>query len=178
MNILGIPKRKKLKEEKFQKDYEAYYPVVYKHLYYLTGSNEIAEDITHEVFIKYLGYDAAEIQYPGAWLSKVATNFAMNYFRSQKRREKREMNIFLDTETIFNLEDHIFRLDEIQKVRQILSQINENQRICLLMKFSGYSYEEIHQATDIPKGNIGKTIARGKENFLKLYQEAGEEHVL
>ena len=177
MTILGIPKRKKKNNLKFKKDYEAYYPVVYKHLYYLSGSNEIAEDLTQDVFIKYLDYVDKNITYPGAWLSKVATNLAKNYFRSHQRRENREMDIFLDTQEIFMVEDHIFRLDEIQRVRKVLLQLNDKQRMCLLLKFSGYSYDEIHETTQIPRNNIGKTIARGKEKFMSLYREVGEEHV-
>ncbi len=40
------------------------------------------------------------------------------------------------------VEDHIFRLDEIQRVRKVLLQLNDKQRMCLLLKFSGYSYDE------------------------------------
>lgn len=177
VKIFGILKKRKLKEEEFKQTYEKYFPIVYKHLYYLIGSNELAEDLTQEVFIKY--YNSKEdIEYLGAWLSKVATNTAYNYLRGENRRIKREESMLEEVKDIFSIEDEIFRNEEIKKVRKILSDIPENQRICLMLKFSGYSYEEIHSATDIPKNNIGQLIVRGKEKFLKLYEKEGELNVL
>jgi RNA polymerase sigma factor (sigma-70 family) len=177
IKIFGILRKKQLKEEEFQLNYEKYYPVVYKQLYYLLGSNELAEDITQEVFIRY--YNAKEeIEFVGAWLSKVATNLAFNHIRGEKRRVKREENMLEDTNNIFAIEDEIFRNEQIEAVRNILSSLSNEQSTCLILKFSGYSYEEIHNATNIPKNNIGQIIARGKKKFLKLYKGEGDFNVL
>jgi RNA polymerase sigma factor (sigma-70 family) len=166
-----------VKEEEFQINYEKYYPIVYKQLYYLVGSNELAEDLTQEVFIKYYN-SKEEIEFLGSWLSKVAANTAFNYLRGEKRRIKREENILEDVNNIFTVEEEIFRNEETREVRRILSKIPDKQRICLILKFSGYSYEEIHNATSIPQSSIGQLVARGKQKFLKLYQKEGERSVL
>lgn len=177
IEIFRILRKKQLKENEFQTNYEKYYPVVYKQLYYLLGSNELAEDITQEVFIKY--YNTKEdIEFVGAWLSKVATNLALNHIRGEKRRLKREENMLQDINNIFTIEDQIFRNEQIESVRNILSNLSNEQSTCLVLKFSGYSYEEIHNATDIPKNNIGQIIARGKKKFLKLYEGEGDLNVL
>ncbi len=177
INIFGIPKRRKVKEEQFQINYEKYYPIVYKQLYYLVGSNELAEDLTQEVFIKYYN-SKEEFEFLGSWLSKVAANTAFNYLRGEKRRIKREESILEEVNNIFSMEDEIFRNEQIKEVRNILADIPEKQRICLILKFSGYSYEEIHKATNIPQNSIGQLIARGKQKFLQLYQKEGEINVL
>lgn len=169
--IFGIPRRKKNKDDIFQENYEKYYPIVYKHIYYLTGSNELSEDILQEVFIKYYDSEIEDIEYPGSWLSKVATNTALNFLRGEKRRIKREEDMFYDCEHIFTIEDDIVRSDEIKKVRGILSNLSNDQRICLMMKFSGYSYDEIHKATGINRSNISQLIARGKQKFTNLYEK-------
>lgn len=177
VKIFGILKKRKLKEEEFKENYEKYFPIVYKQLYYLIGSNEIAEDLTQEVFIKY--YNSKEnIEYLGAWLSKVATNTAYNYLRGEKRRIKREESILEEVNDIFSIEDEIFKNEEVKKIRKILADLPENQRVCIMLKFSGYSYEEIHKVTNIPKNNIGQMISRGKEKFLKLYEKEGDFNVL
>ncbi len=178
MIIFGILKRKKIKEETFQINYEKYYPVVYKQLYYLLGSNALAEDLTQEVFIKYYDTKDKEVEYVGPWLSKVATNTALNYIRGEKRRIKREESMLEEINDIFSAEEEMFRKEEIQNVRSILSTLPENQRICLVLKFSGYSYEEIHKATNIPKNNISQLIARGKQKFVNLYEREGDLRVL
>ncbi|MEL7597299.1 MAG: sigma factor-like helix-turn-helix DNA-binding protein, partial [Clostridiaceae bacterium] len=83
-----------------------------------------------------------------------------------------------EVNNIFSMEDEIFRNEQIKEVRNILADIPEKQRICLILKFSGYSYEEIHKATNIPQNSIGQLIARGKQKFLQLYQKEGEINVL
>lgn len=83
-----------------------------------------------------------------------------------------------EVNNIFLIEDEIFRCEQIKEVRRILQSIPEKQRVCLILKFSGYSYEEIHKATNIPQNTIGQLIARGKQKFLKLYQKEGEKNVL
>lgn len=178
MIIFGIPKRKKIKDDMFQISYEKYYPVVYKHLYYLVGNNELAEDLTQEVFIKYYHTRDGEIEFTGAWLSKVATNTAFNYLRGEKRRVRREENIFEESKNIFSIEDEVFRNEEIMSVRRSLTQLSDQQKTCLVLKFSGYSYDEIHRATNIPKNSIGQIIARGKKKFLKIYGKEGDLNVL
>ncbi|MBF8982758.1 sigma-70 family RNA polymerase sigma factor [Lutibacter sp. B2] len=177
VNIFGIPRPRKKREEIFQINYEKYYSIVYKQLYYLVGNNELAEDLTQEVFIKYY-HSKEKFEFLGAWLSKVATNTAFNHLRGEKRRIKREESILEEVDSIFSTEDEIFRNEEIKRVRKVLSNLTENQRISLILKFSGYSYEEIHIATDIPKNNIGQLIVRGKQKFLKLYEKEGDFNVL
>ncbi|MBB6218360.1 RNA polymerase sigma factor (sigma-70 family) [Anaerosolibacter carboniphilus] len=176
--IFGIPKQRRISDEIFQNNYEKYYPIVYKQLYYLVGNNALAEDLTQEIFIQYYHSKNDNIEYLGAWLSKVATNTALNYLRGQKRSLRREDSVLEEYKYIFSIEDEIFRSEEIKTVRRVLSNLSEEQRICLLLKFSGYSYEEIHKATDIPKNNIGQLIARGKKKFQELYKEEGDMNVL
>lgn len=177
MNIPGIPENKKL-HELFQAHYEQYYPKVLKHLYFLLGNNTLSEDIAHDVFMKYWDAPPGSVVYPGAWLCKVATHLALNYLRSQKRREAREENIMENTLELFTTEEDYIRREDVKQVRTVLKKLSEEQRVCMLLKFSGYSYDEISQATGIPRGNIGQYIARGKSKFSELYEKAGESYVL
>jgi RNA polymerase sigma factor (sigma-70 family) len=177
INIPGIPDPSE-KLRHFREDYERYHPVVVKHLYYLTGTNNFNEDIAHEVFLKYWDAGPGTIEYPGAWLCKVAGNLALNTIRSQKRREAREGTVMETTQALLSVDETYVRSEEIRQARLALRELSEEQRTCLLMKFSGYSYEEIHQATGIPKGNIGQLIARGKGKFTELYRKAGGMDVL
>ncbi|KDR96775.1 RNA polymerase sigma factor, sigma-70 family [Peptoclostridium litorale DSM 5388] len=182
MTILGIPFfKKKKKEKEFSLIYSKYYPAVYKQLYYMTGNNELAEDITQEVFIKLYSCQN-DIENTGSWLSKVASNTALNYIRSQKRTFGREEDAFSKDQPLtmaLSPEDIICKDEEISDVRKALYSLPENQRICLILKFSGYSYEEISSASGIPRSNIGQLISRGKKNFLKTYKkEEGDANVL
>lgn len=138
----------------------------------------LAEDLAQEVFMKYYHLENQEIEFLGAWFSKVATHIALNHVRGENRRMQREENVYKEIDEIFYMEDDFIRNEEIKKVKETLSVLNENQKNCLLLKFSGYSYDEIHQITNIPKNNISQYIARGKEKFKEIYEKEGEKYVL
>jgi len=179
--ILGIPFfKKKKKEKEFSLAYSKYYPVVYKQLYYMTGNNELSEDIAQETFIK-LYSSNCDLENTGAWLSKVASNTALNYIRSQKRSQSRDEDMFSKDMPVSwtpSPEDLVCQNEEVARIRSALYELPENQRTCLMLKFSGYSYEEISSATGIARGNIGQLISRGKKNFLKIYEKEGDANVL
>lgn len=155
-----------------------YYPIICKQISYLLGNQSIAEDLAQEVFVKYYHLENEKIEFLGPWLSRVATNIAFNYMRGENRRIQREENTYKEEEESISMEEEFIQNEEAKKVLEILSVLNENQRNCLVLKFSGYSYEEIHQITNIPKNNISQYIARGKEKFKEIYKKEGEKDVL
>jgi len=159
---------KSKKDKEFELIYRQYYPVVYRQLYYLLASNSSAEDITQEVFIKFYNSKSG-IEHPGAWLSKVAANIALNYIRSEGSRQQREDSIIEDFETIMSAEEEACKNEQLQEVRRALAKLPASYRTCLLLKFSGYSYDDISNVTGIPKGNVGQMILRGKKKFMELY---------
>lgn len=178
--IFGIPflKRKSKKEQIFEENYDKYYRVVYKQIYYMTGNNALAEDLTQEVFIKYYN-NKEEIEFLGAWLSKVATNITLNNIRGENRRNNREEDDFLNqVEDVISVEDLVCRNEEVKRVRRVLTDMKEEQRTCLLLKFAGYSYDEISQITSIKKSSISQHISRGKERFKSLYERSDLDEVL
>lgn len=177
MVIPGYPDQSE-RLEIFKAHYAQYYPKVLKHLYFLMGNNDFNEDVAHDVFMKYWDAPPGSVTYPGAWLCKVAANLALNTVRSRKRRAAREENLMAEPQVSYTAEDHLTRREDVREVRELLEQIPENQRTCLLLKFSGYSYDEISEATGIPRGNVGQMIARGKAKFSALYQKEGEQNVL
>jgi len=173
VGIFGIPFIKSKKEKEFELIYRQYYPVVYRQLYYLLASNSSAEDIAQEVFIK-LYNSKSSIEHPGAWLSRVAANTALNYIRSEGSRQQRADSIIDDFEAIMSAEDEVCKNEQIQDVRRILAQLPASQRTCLLLKFSGYSYDDISSVTGIPKSSVGQMILRGKKKFMELYSKEGD----
>lgn len=149
---------------------------------YLLGDSTLAEDLTQEVFIKYMA-QSTPLDYPGAWFSKVATRTAYNYMRGEKSRptvpmSTEENDFTASMADLFSIEDHVIRKEEVLQVRLALKSLSDPQRTCLILKFSGYTYDEIHQATDLAKNQIGQMIARGKEKFLAHYQKEVDSHVL
>lgn len=164
----------------FQELFRTYYPAVVRQLYYLLGEKSAAEDLAQETFLRLYTSPPREWQNPGGWLARVATNLAYSYLRAEKSRQARE-NRLLDTaeDKIVSIDDLFMRQQEVRQVRSALQQLTARDRLCLLLKFSGYSYREIAHALAIRPGSVGTILARALERFRKEYQrQRGSDHVL
>jgi len=153
----------------FSRFYKEYYAVVYRHIVYLTGNVQAAEDLTQEVFIKL--YDApprhANV---AAWLFRVANNLAYNYLRDEKVRKNKEPAVSVDEDDkVISIEDAVIRNQEIRTIKKILSLLPERDRICLLLKFSGYKYNEIAEIIGVEKNSVGTILARSQAKFMEKF---------
>ncbi|WP_282433065.1 RNA polymerase sigma factor SigX [Desulfosporosinus youngiae] len=158
----------------FNTSYEKYYPVIFRHCAYLTGDVKAAEDIAQETFIKLYNSPPAHDN-TGAWLSKVATNLAYNYIRDQKTRRSKEPVIEGHmVSNVISIEEIAIKNSEVRLVRKLLNNLNHRDRLCLLLKFSGYKYNEIAEIAKIEKASVGKILARAQEKFKELYLKEGE----
>lgn len=155
----------------YQEIYNRYYPAVCRQLTYMLGSRAVAEEITQETFLKLYCTPPREYQNIGGWLSKVATNLAYNYLRSEKSRLRREEKTGSHGLTVVSSEEKALQNEEASLVRFTLQALPERDKLCLLMKHSGFSYDEIAAAIDAKKTSVGTIIARAQAKFKKIYLE-------
>jgi RNA polymerase sigma factor (sigma-70 family) len=100
----------------------------------------------------------------------VATNLAYNYLRDQKTRRNKEPVLEERSESnVISIEDLAIKNWEVRLTRKILNSLNQRDRLCLLLKFSGYKYNEIAEIAGIDKASVGKILSRAQEKFKKLY---------
>jgi RNA polymerase sigma factor (sigma-70 family) len=152
----------------FSEYYEKYYPALLKHAAYLTGNITVAEDVVQEAFARLLNLsgDHSNVR---AWLYTVVIHLSYNYLRSEKGKRTKEPLNGAETGNVVSLEDLALRNAEIRLTQRILGLMNARDRICLLLKFSGYKYHEIAAALELKKASVGKILARAQEKFKELY---------
>lgn len=155
----------------FQTLFEQQYPAVVRRAMFLIGDRAAAEDITQEVFMKLFNHPPADASNLPGWLSKVATNLSFNYLKSERSRRWRDMSNFNGVEQVSDL---FSRLDEVGEVRRALELLTVKDRLCLMLKHSGHSYEEIAVALGIGKSSVGTTISRAQEKFRLVYLRGKE----
>lgn len=155
----------------FKELFEANYPMVFRHLMLIFGERSIAEDIAQETFIKLYEQPPNEFTNLSGWLMKVSTNLAYNYVRGEKNRKQRESERILAS-TAFD--EDFLRTSEVFEAREALSALSERDRICLILKFSGFRYDEIAGITGIKESSIGKVLARALEKFKRAYERERE----
>lgn len=153
----------------FKDYYEKYYPVIFRHAAYLTGDTQAAEDITQEAFVKLY---KAPPQHTGIgpWLSRIATNLAFNHMRDEKiKRNKDQFIGGYAEDNVISIEEIAIKDYEVRLTRKVLNRLKPRDRLCLLLKFSGYKYGEISEIAGVPKSSVGQIIARSQEKFRQLY---------
>jgi RNA polymerase sigma factor (sigma-70 family) len=166
--------------EAFETIFIRYYPLVYRLAYRYVGQPDEAEDIAQEVFMRFyhLPPHATGEAQQRAWLCRVAINLGLNVLRKRKSRFDQERQ--LDTvaqESVLDIaeerdpERFVLAGEQAELVSNILAQLPERQQVCLMLRSTGFSYEEIAEATGIPITSIGSVLARAMQAFRRSYHE-------
>jgi len=149
----------------FERLYRAHGTAVRRHLVYLTGDSALAEDLTQETFGKLyerqLAGDA-ELRNPQGWLLTVASNLAYNHFREEGRRATRETGASGAAQPP--------DIDDLLDVRRVLGELDERDRIVLMLRHSGFSYAEVAEAVGIAPSSVGTILARAQRRFRETYE--------
>jgi RNA polymerase sigma-70 factor (ECF subfamily) len=157
---------------RFDELYERHHNALFGIAYRITGDREEAEDVAQEALLRLDGADViarpdAEI---GAWLRRVCLNLAANRLRSRIRETERlDRAGRLESREAEGPEQIVERRDEQRRVREALLALPDRQRDCLLLRHSGYSYQEIASTLDIAIGSVGVLLARAERAFRKQY---------
>lgn len=171
MGVINFYKSKK-REQDFKNTYEKYYDTILTRISYLTGDLHAAEDLAQEVFMKF--YDSPPSHDNiAAWLNKVAANSSYNYLRDRKIHEGKNMAVYEnETDKVISIEELAINNCEIGLTRRVLDMLSPRDRMCLLLRFSGYKYSEIAEVIGVDKSSVGTLLSRAqakfKENYLKV----------
>jgi len=176
MGVISYFKKKK-ETQNFKTTYEKYYDTIYKRISYLTGDTHAAEDLTQEVFIK-LYNSPPDHDNLAAWLNRVSTNISYNFMRDKKNHEgKNEVIYEKEMGNVVSIEEVVINNCEVDLTRKVLNMLSPRDRMCLLLKFSGYKYNEIAEVIGVDKNSVGTIISRAqvkfKENYL-MAEKRGE----
>lgn len=156
----------------FEELFRTYYPFVVRQVMRILPSPSIAEDIAQEVFVQFYHTDRTVIENIPAWLAKATIHATYNHLRSEKRhlaRVKKESLYLLDS--FPSTESEWLSREDVVMVRRALLQMDDRERTLLLMKYAGFSYEELAQVMQIKKGYVGTLLSRAKNRFRKLFQQ-------
>ncbi len=154
----------------FQSLFVQHYPGVLRHVYFLTQDRSAAEDLTQESFLKLYRSGPVSLANPRAWLHKVATNLTYNYLKAERsHRGKESIQEPAITGDPGVLDETVICREETDRVRAVLDTLPGKERVSLLLRYSGFSYEEIAGVLQIPKSSVGKTLARAQAKFKEAY---------
>lgn len=142
---------------------------------YLTrrlGDRDWAEEVAQETFLRALRQD--RIDNERAWLFAVATNLVRDEARKDARR-RRHLALLAERERAEGPAEQeptsLERAQDAAMARRAVDALVERDRLALLMREEGLSYEEIAVALDLSPGSVGTTLSRARRRLVEVYEE-------
>ena len=172
-------------KEKFSQIYDQYIGKIYKFVYFKVSSQEIAEDITSNVFLK--GWEAFQNQglkkekilNPGAFLYQIARNALTDHYRETAKTKVILTDITLQiVDPGTSLEEKAILSSEFQEVKLAIQNLKQDyQDIIICHYIDDMKVSEIAKIMDKSEGTVRVMLHRGikalkKEMEAKKIQES------
>jgi RNA polymerase sigma-70 factor (ECF subfamily) len=153
--------------------------------YHIVGSQEAAEDLAQDVFLRI--YRARHGYEPTArfstWLFRIANNLASNSRRDQGRRK--EVALTTDSgplgtrpqEQLATEKSSLMPARQLDKrelqtlVQQAMATLNDRQRLAVLLhKFEEMSYQDIAEAMELTPAAVKSLLSRARDNLRQVLE--------
>lgn len=165
--------------------YEKFRRPIHSYIYRLLGSQDDADDLTQEVFMRtYVAWDELyDRENLSPWLYRIATNLCVDLLRRRKRiswwplfrrNQQDEHNEGMSEEEISYLPFDTGGIPEIaerEHIRLALANMPHEYAIVLVLSAAqGVSYQEIATIVGISPNAAATRISRAKRMFAEQYQ--------
>lgn len=168
------------KEQRFISIYQTYADEVYQYVFLRTGFDVgLAEDITQDIFLDaYKGFNGFRgLCSDRTWIFKIAKNKVFDFYRQQYNQQSKI--VAMNDQSVEQLSDPKQDLEEClqlsferQYVRECLSQLPQQYKIVLLLKYiEEKRVKEIAQILDRSPKSVESMLQRAKAAFIKHYTE-------
>ncbi|PJB49752.1 MAG: hypothetical protein CO102_03080 [Candidatus Brennerbacteria bacterium CG_4_9_14_3_um_filter_43_9] len=132
----------------FSKIYDRYIDKIYRFIFFKVNSQEIAQDLTSETFLK--GWESfkngTKIENPQAYLYKTARNLVIDFYREKGKVQIVSADNPLIPDPAPNLEEKAMLSSELGQIRQALTELNDDyQNVIIWYYLDDLSISEISQ---------------------------------
>ncbi|MFC4354547.1 RNA polymerase sigma factor SigX [Chryseomicrobium palamuruense] len=175
-----------MRDSVFHRIYDSYHQDLFQFLIYLVQNRQVAEDLTQEVYIRVLkSYDSFQGKSSEkTWLFSIAKNVAIDHFRKQAVRKKRQFDSF-DWETMqlasgeMEPADITLLNDEMQLMLHHLNNCTGDQKMVIVLRyFQQLSISETADALGWTESKVKTTQHRAIHHLRQaMSSEREEEHV-
>lgn len=160
--------------------YKKYTKPLYYFLLKLSGSHQLAEDLTQETFVRATVslsfYEQEDVK---AWLFKVARNAYLDEWRRRQRRKWVPFADYLfgadEIVSPYGLpEDEAIKAEVAEDLQQLMAYLPEQYRTILyLREIEQFSYGEIQEALELSENQVKVTLHRARKRLSQLAEKHG-----
>jgi RNA polymerase sigma-70 factor (ECF subfamily) len=125
-------------QEAITEIYLSYYEAVYQFVRLRVGDEQVAEDLTSDIFVKFIkAIKAKKAPHTSlrGWIFQVARNLINDYFGKAQPLPAETLEQWFDIEGDPNPEIAVFQTVEAERIRQAISQLLPSQQEVLLLRF-------------------------------------------
>lgn len=151
-------------------------PKLYSFFYMKTGSKELAEDLTQEVFYEALkSYRTFKSNSSlKTWVFSIANNLLKKHYRKKKYSKALEDKLTMDTKVHESMEDSVIKKDNRLQLLKAINTLDDlTKEIVLLRIYGELSFKEIGITLNKSENYARVIFHRGK---LKIQKELEEYH--
>lgn len=162
---MNVVKENTSSRETFARFYDKTMPKVYRYIYYKVNSQQIAEDLTSEVFDKALvnfkKYNQEKASF-STWVLTIAKNTIADYYRAQPKVQTVSIDEAVDTPSREpgpeqTAEDN----EEKQLLKRCISQLPEKEQEIIRLKFTmEMTNRDIAKVIGLTETNVGVMLYR------------------
>ncbi|MDR1058418.1 MAG: RNA polymerase sigma factor [Treponema sp.] len=161
----------------FRQLYDTVFPILFRVVYRITGSEEAAEDLCQDAFSrlyekKLVFPNPDEAKY---WLIRVAINASLNHVKRKDRERRAYQRAFQeDTRSPETGESELLKKETKGEVQEALKKLPKNLRMVLILREYGeFNYKKIGQVLGISEGNVKVRVFRARERLAGLLGKDG-----
>ena len=159
--------------------YARHHQQVYELCYRIVGDPDVAEDLTHEGFLRVLRYGSGfdDRSSVASWLYRLIRNRCLDFLATRDREQagREAWRVQLETEQ----GDTDVDTDRQALVRKALGQLRPEMReVLVLSRFGGMKYREIAEVCEISLANVKVRAHRAMNELRRVLQELEQGHEL
>lgn len=152
----------------FEAFFHANYSRVARLIARVTGDPARAEDLAAEALWKLWRSPAAHGAAAEGWLYRTALRLGLNELRGRERRGRYESLSAAEGSVATPEQEHA-AAEERKQVRAVLADMPERDAELLLLRSSGWSYQQVAEALELNPASVGTMLARAQRAFRKEY---------
>ena len=150
--------------EAFGELYDRYVSRIYNYIYYRTGNQHDAEDLTARVFyraMRHIGNYQDRGLPISAWLYRIAHNLVANWHRDNSRRKEIPLDEGYNVlqQTGLHPEAALVKNEEQEELLQVIRRLPEERQQLIILKFVEH----------LPNAEIGRIMGRTEGAIKSLY---------
>jgi RNA polymerase sigma-70 factor (ECF subfamily) len=167
-----IEQLRRQEETAFTVIYERHRAQIYNYLYRLSGSSELADDLTHDTFLS--AYESLPKLRPDSniapWLYRIASNRFRDFLRRKRVISWLRWPETPRSEVSMSCTGGEELLPEREAVQAALSSMKPEYAICLVLRLAeGFSSEETAQILGVTPEAVRMRLSRARQMFKVAY---------